>query len=250
VLALVSCARPPPADPTKSLVQAADADSPALALWVSEVSSLLASKELGDNLRALAADYPVVFLRERTLGTVTDVAQILNLEQPGLRYVRTPVTLTGDGNDFVARAGWTGDFPDGSGVQTSSMTLGRGHFRRYTSANHVEKSCAINTLAHETTHTIAIHPTKIFYAIMDTGAGAPADTNAIVASYFVGSVAQCTWLQNQSRLPRDKAHLKTCVELFGVRNFNSLRCDRFTNEQPIEERPDLPGAAPPSWEAR
>ncbi len=248
LVALVACTRQRPVEMPAVYASVEGAEERAqVTAWIAEVRTLLASKELAANLAALAAEYPVVFLRDRALGDIAELVDVLHIDEEGLRYSRTPVFLRGDTSDFIARAGWTGDFPNGGGVQTTSMTLGRGHLQRYTSSNVVERSCAINTLAHETTHTIVTHPSKVFYAIMDTGTAPPSDARAVVASYLVGSVAQCTWLQNRDRLPRDRAHLAMCVELFGARSFNSLRCDRFANGQPIEPRSDLPGPAAPSW---
>jgi hypothetical protein len=70
-----------------------------------------------------------------------------------------------------------------------------------------------------------------------------ADKAAPLASYLIGSVAQCTYLQEIGRVPA--GGLGACVAVFGTRNFNNARCNRFTNGEAVEERADLPAPADP-----
>ena len=63
-----------------------------------------------------------------------------------------------------------------------------------------------------------------------------------VASYLIGSVAQCTWLERQGRIGR--ADIPACVETFGVAAFNWERCGQFAGGEPVAPRPGLPPAAP------
>ncbi len=106
----------------------------------------------------------------------------------------------------------------------------------------VRRSCAINTLAHEIAHTISISPFVFTPAFTDTRLGERAIPrrgagHSPVASYLIGSAAQCAWLQQQGRIA--PGEVRACVEVFGTRGFND-RCGAFTAGEPIRERPGLP----------
>ncbi|MDO8408607.1 MAG: hypothetical protein Q7S93_00870 [Phenylobacterium sp.] len=106
----------------------------------------------------------------------------------------------------------------------------------------VRRSCAINTLAHEIAHTISISPFVFTPAFTDTRLGERAiprrgEGDSPVASYLIGSAAQCAWLRQQGRIVAGE--VRACVEVFGTRGFND-RCTAFGPGEPIRERPDLP----------
>jgi len=106
----------------------------------------------------------------------------------------------------------------------------------------VQRSCAINTLAHEIAHTISISPFVFTPAFTDTRLGERAiprrgEGDSPVASYLIGSAAQCAWLQQQGRIAASE--VGACVEVFGARGFND-RCAAFTAGEPVQERPGLP----------
>jgi hypothetical protein len=48
--------------------------------------------------------------------------------------------------------------------------------------------------------------------------------DAPIATYLVGTTAQCTWLQKKGHLPRTTPAFKSCVARFGVGKFNSSQC--------------------------
>jgi hypothetical protein len=110
----------------------------------------------------------------------------------------------------------------------------------------VEKSCAINTLAHELSHLIVTDQKLILHALTDTGITPPSRPINAIASYLIGTTAQCTWLEKVNRL--EPKNFPECVAIFGTLNFNSLRCNQFNNTSPLQLRPSLPPAAKPSWE--
>jgi len=213
--------------------------------WISEVQSILNSKEFYENLTSLDKTYPFVYLRDNIIGTVSDVADIITLRAPNLRAVRTPMAIVGGIDTDYAFGGWTGD-PLHEGDSSTSLTIGRTHLKRYFSQNQVEKSCAINTLAHELSHLIVTDQKLILHALTDTGITPPSRPINAIASYLIGTTAQCTWLEKANRL--EPKNFPECVAIFGTLNFNSLRCNQFNNTSPLQLRPSLPPAAKPSWE--
>lgn len=209
-----------------------------LASLIREAHATLGSATFRENLLALKTAYPRIYANPAwTRIDVDRLAAILSLEEPDTRYVRLPVALRGSesygdggtGFNYIGSTGsvhWNGEDPVGA------MSLGRVNMFRYRQDNIVDRSCAINTMAHEITHTISRTPGKYIYAIADTAVGSlPADTSA-TASYLVGSVAQCTWLQAQGRI--GAADVPKCVGVFGVKEFNNPKCPEFEADEPIE----------------
>ena len=220
------------------------ADHAVLQSWIDDTKGVLASSEFADNLRSLEADYPKVWLSPRLQYTaIPGLADRLRGITGGYRFVPTPVYLRGGAGDDTARAGYAGLAADGR-TGLSAMTLGRLHLRRYRSSDVVEKSCAINTMAHEASHTLTDTDPAFLHAIEDTGNGAaPAGSTAPLASYLIGATAQCTYLQKRGRVAA--TGLRACIAVFGTNNYNSNRCNQFGNGQAVEERPGLPDAAKP-----
>jgi hypothetical protein len=112
----------------------------------------------------------------------------------------------------------------------------------WTADDLVRRSCAINTLAHEIAHTISISPFVFTPAFTDTRLGERAiprrdGGDSPVASYLIGSAAQCAWLQQQGRI--EASDVRACIEVFGTRGFND-RCAAFALGEPVRERPGLP----------
>ncbi len=213
--------------------------------WIAEVQSVLNSSEFEQNPKSLETTYSSVYLRSNLIGAVSDVADIIALREPNLRAVKTPMALVGGTDSDYAFGGWTGD-PFNEGDSSTSLTIGRAHLKRYFSQNQVEKSCAINTLAHEFAHLIVTDKKRILHALTDTGIAAPSQKVDAIGSYLIGTTAQCTWLENRGRLA--PTTLTECVKIFGTVNFNSLRCNQFKNTDILQLRNDLPSPAKPSWE--
>jgi hypothetical protein len=210
--------------------------------WIDATTAVLRSPEFSANLRSLAGVYQSVFhdggRNQPRYVTINDLAAMLE-GRGAFRYVPVAVALSGGEGFFGGLTGWTG-FTEADKSQSGSMTLYRGDLRRWRSNDRVEQSCAINTLAHEITHTIASDARLYIQAVtdfhrFDAVAGRPA------ASYLVGTVAQCTWLQQQGRVT--PAGLRQCVTVFGTRHFNSGRCSSFAAGQPVEVRVGLPPEA-------
>ena len=111
------------------------------------------------------------------------------------------------------------------GVEPVAIVIGRQVFDRYRGASNMRRSCTHNTLVHEWTHTFSMGDNHN-PVVVDTGPlGAPASSGTLpLASYTVGSVAQCTWLQQRGDIARDAGALKACVAKFGTTAVNSNSC--------------------------
>jgi hypothetical protein len=82
------------------------------------------------------------------------------------------------------------------------------------------------------THTISNSPQFVILVLEDEGSGGPGvGTTTPIASYLVGSVAQCTYLQQEGRI--QAGDLKSCVATFGISSFASNRCGRFPGTGPV-----------------
>ena len=121
------------------------------------------------------------------------------------------------------------------------MSIGRRHLRRYRSTNAVERSCAINTFAHERSHTFSSSLKYANLMIEDAGTGSPPVGGSVpIASYLIGSVAQCTALQNAGRIQAES--VKACVAAFGVSDYWNTRCDQFNASEAVKWPKDPPKA--------
>lgn len=236
-----------PSDPVHIDGAGGAAERQSLTSLLTEALATLRSQRFQTNLKSLQGEYPLLYLREDRsgapeTGSVDDLADIIAGKAPNYRYVRSPVALTGNQKNSTAAAGETG-----TAAHEGSMTLGREHLASWQSADMVRRSCALNTVAHEIAHLVSTDPTSYVYALTDASAGAlssigkdgsPLVSPLPVASYFTGTVAQCTWLQEKGYSPA--VDLKTCVQMFGTRGFNKLRCGEFSGGREIRFRPRLP----------
>jgi hypothetical protein len=211
-----------------------------LSKLIKESYSILQSDLFRANMLSLEKEYPSIFFQIENdmingsvkTGSTVDILNILQSKNQ-YRYVPAAVGLVGDNKYFFALSGITGD------SISASFTLGRGNLSNWLSNNIVEKSCPINTVSHELSHLISSDKTYFrtdTQPIRDMFAASQSGTNA-VASYLIGAVAQCTWLQQNNYSP--KVDLMSCVKVFGHRGFNSGRCSQFSSNQRIEYRPDL-----------
>lgn len=236
--------------PFRELRGAASQDEEALAAnLLTEAYSALRSPEFQANLLALAGRYPAVYLDNRhQAGTVDDVAGFVAGQAAGSRYVPVDVFLVGGDRDGAAHyLAVTRENSAGEG-RYSDIALGGFVLANYRSPDVVQRSCAINVAAHEYSHTISRTPLVYRPAFTDTTTGQTEiagrrDRTTPVASYLVGTVAQCTWLQLQGRIARSE--VPACVTVFGVASGNDQRCGQFRDGQPVALRPDLAPASPP-----
>jgi hypothetical protein len=217
----------------------------ALASLLDESYAVLRSPELQDALGALAAQYPAIYARkEQPNASPAEIADFVALKTPGSRYVQVDVRLIDGAPDFLGMAG-----EHGAGVgRYADIVLVRPVLGAWTAQDLVMRSCAINVAAHEYAHTLSTSPIVYDAAVTDTRPGegriaGRTNRTAPVASYLLGTIAQCVWLERQGRIR--PGGLAGCVEVFGVNSGNPARCDDFTEGQAVAPRPDLPPLRPP-----
>ena len=222
-------------------------DAEAVSRWIAEATTLLQSPEFEDNFHRASTLYPELFVSqtEDLVPTATVMARLKTSDPklPHLWWPQSFVSLTGDqatrspdqtGFGFeasrIAGAGpIMGNYEDGE------IELGRLHLARYTRGDMVEKSCALNTMVHEISHTLSEKPNMFWMHILDSEEDVTPPRDVYEASYFIGTIAQCTYLQNAGRI--DAAGFRACMMTFsdpayGSR-FKSKACDDFTGDTPI-----------------
>jgi hypothetical protein len=222
---------------------ASEAEADALGRLMGEAYGTLRSEAFQQNLRGLAGRYPAIYARRNQQDASPDqLADYVALEPLGSRFVNADVILIGGTHDYHAAAG------QGPGEgRFSDIVLGRFVMAHWRADDLVRRSCAINVAAHEYAHTISTNPFVYEPAFTDTQPGQfliphRKDRTTPVASYLIGAVAQCTWLQAQGRIVR--ADVPACVEAFGVASGNDERCGAFPGDMPVAPRPGLPPLNP------
>lgn len=189
-------------------------------------------------LRAGAGNGPIYIARDQPRG---DVDAILARLRGQGRYLPVRLVLMSPAEVRFAR-----HYAAGGGVgyftQDGEIHIPPAVIAQWRSADPVERSCAINTLAHEIAHTVSVSPFVFTPAFTDTNAEQPTipgrrPGESPIASYLIGSAAQCAWLVREGRLAaRD---LGACVQVFGTAGFND-RCASFGRGEPVRERLGLP----------
>jgi hypothetical protein len=207
--------------PTSSEAEATD-----LQRWIGQTSAVLGSTEFARNIGLIVDANKDVSLGG-SVAKQSVLEQLIRDDGSPYRYHRTAITLVGDQNDASAFTGHVGE--QSNGTFTIASRLGRRHLARFRSTDPVERSCAINTMAHEMSHTIVNHPTWSQYVLEDgTGVGGATP----IASYVIGTVAQCTYLESLGRIP--KAGLANCVAAFGKSEFFNNRCGNYAAGQEVK----------------
>jgi hypothetical protein len=172
-----------------------------------------------------------------------EVGDLVALRPTGSRYVQVDVWLVGaEQGAALGYLGMAAEHSAGEG-RYSDIELVRPLLDAWASTDPVMRSCAINVAAHEYAHTLSTTPFVYRTAFTDTSLGevritSRRDRSTPVASYLLGTLAQCTWLQKQGRIERED--VPACVEVFGVASGNPQRCQSFADGGPIAPRPDLP----------
>lgn len=207
---------------------------------------VLASPEFAAVLRAAAGDGAIYAARDRQSVSADQVLE--DLSGAG-RYLPADITLLAGQRDDPAS--WHHASAGGIGYfrQRAEVVLGREVLSQWRAADAVERSCAVNTLAHEVAHTVSTSPLVFTNAFTDTRLGereipGRRDRSTPVASYLIGASAQCAWLQQQGRVARSAEAARACVHVFGTRGFND-RCRAFAQGETVRERPGLPPTMPP-----
>jgi hypothetical protein len=163
-------------------------------------SAILMSDALQSNAGAIQSTYPEIFLNG-TLGykRPADVVSLLQMPRSGMRYRRTPVVF-GSG----AITGFDG--------QRWRMAIKQSTLDQWLSDDPVMRSCAVNTVAHEITHTFVSESSGSMSFIDGGLEGFRSRRNGTTGSYVIGQLAQCTWLAEQGRIA--KSEVAACVPVF------------------------------------
>jgi hypothetical protein len=220
-----------------------DAETERLKALLGEAYGVLRSPAFRENLLSLADRYPVIYARDAEQdATVARIASIVALEPSGARFAPAQVELVENTSGGLGAAGEGAVSGRYSDILIEGMVLAA-----YGRSDTVARSCAINVAAHEYAHTIILTPMGFGNAFSDTTTGQTRIPNrqtpgSPVASYLIGAVAQCTWLQRQGRIAQ--AEVPTCVEVFGTAAFNWDRCNHFPGDAPVAPRPGLAPAVP------
>lgn len=221
-----------------------DGETKALTALLDDAYRTLRSPELRTNLLALEGRYPAVYARDaEQAATIPRLASIVSLEPADARFAPAQVELVENTSGGLGAAGGGPALGRYADILIERIVLAA-----YGRADVVARSCAINVAAHEYSHTIVLTPMGYGNAFSDTQTGQEAIANrqrpgTPVASYLIGSVAQCTWLARQGRIGR--ADVPACVEVFGTASFNWDRCGQFAGGEPVAMRPGLAPPAPP-----
>lgn len=221
-----------------------DAESEALTRLLTDAFAVLRSPAFRANLLALEERYPSVYARgSEQAATISRIASIVSLEPVGSRFAPAQVALVEGASGGLGAAG-----EGAASGRYSDILIERIVLAAWARPDPVARSCAINVAAHEYAHTIVLTPMGFGNAFTDTRADQDMIPNrkasgTPVASYLIGSVAQCTWLAQQGRI--DREDVPACVRVFGTAAFNWSRCGQFARGEPVAERPGLAPPAPP-----
>ena len=208
---------------------------------INESYAILRSEEFRANLGIVAQQFDVAYVGTEKLNDpaaaryakMSALAEMVTANG-AYRYVYAPVYPVGGSGHYNDTA--VTRTADG----TATFSIGRGHLYNWRQNNLVHRSCAVNTVAHELTHLISSSPDSFELkdqVLRDWGAGNLSDARP-VASYLLGTVAQCTWLQKAGYQP--EVDITKCLAAFGHRGFNGLRCTKYPMGTPIEDYASLP----------
>lgn len=219
-------------------------DADALSQWIEEAVALFQSPKFETNFMRASSLFPEVYVsKSQDIILTSLLLQRLKTDDPylsALWWPKTYVVLNGEtavrsenrrgfGFEALRNAG-AGPFPVGEiGTATGEIELGRLHFARYTQGDTVEKSCAMNTMVHEISHTLSDRPDIFWMHVLDTEEDVTPPRGIFEASYFVGIIAQCTYLEDVGRI--DPSGFEACIRTFSdpasASRFRSIACDDF-----------------------
>jgi hypothetical protein len=167
-------------------------------------AQVLASSEFAANLGETAANLDLRMAPDGASVTPGELAEMLRGDRPGIRYAPARVRWRqwGGSNTELDRG------QPVIGLKRSIRSLWRSSSAR-------NRACAINSAAHELTHILTARPEGFEWLIADWGyQNTPRSQH--FASYTVGSVAQCTWLNQQGGLA---GTVGECVLRNGTRSY-------------------------------
>lgn len=192
---------------TPNLQPAGDLPAPEqaeIAALIAETRRVLALPAFERNLAAAGAEFGMIaqspFGKRLPAATVAAIIQ----GRDG-RYAFYPTAVSWGNEAAVSTA------------HPGVIALSRRARDNWRAATPQERALAINSLAHEITHTITSCSPGLCLVFADRGFSFGwLRGNPPLVSYTVGSVAQCTWREEQGIMPEG---LIACVRRFGVRSF-------------------------------
>jgi hypothetical protein len=129
------------------------------------------------------------------------------------------LTLRFHGTNQTADTEFSG--ASGSTIQLNSCTFDRAATPPPPGSDDVEGfACAINTIAHEWTHTIPAPDAPTTERFLDRGHD---KASGMLVSYTVGAIAQCTYLESIGHLSIPFA---TCIDQAGTNILKTAPCQR------------------------
>lgn len=226
------------------------ADKDVLSAWINDAVTLFKSPAFESHFIRASTRFPEVYVSE-TEDIIPSLTLLKRLKtqdprNPHLWWPKTYVVLDGAtvtrsqdrlGFGFEgSRKAIAGPYPKTLPPQTSGqIEIGRLHLARYKAGDAVEKSCALNTMVHEISHTLSDTPHKYWMHILDSQRGVAPPRGTFEASYFIGVIAQCTYLENIGRI--GSGEFETCILTFSdpslSSRFRSSACDDFPDGKVI-----------------
>ncbi|MGC4118034.1 MAG: hypothetical protein QM765_26480 [Myxococcales bacterium] len=204
----------------KPVVEGAAQDELAAEL-VERTWEVVHSKRFRDNFLSLRALHPRLWLAPRGDTVCPEQAVGALMEEVGWeRRVEAVTVLIVQGGGGVETAS-TEIVASADGRLKAVMRLGRSAVTRW-ECGGMAASCAINTVAHELTHTVASPDGAELFA--DRGVTYAEMRDRQLVSYFVGAVAQCTYLQLEAERAGKSHDLADCIRKVGTRRMNASLC--------------------------
>lgn len=200
-----------------------------LQVLVDSAVALIVKPELARTGAQVAAANPRVYLRENLEEQNSEQTAMAVASPPaGWSYLSTRLNLTGGGAVTGPNRRNT--------PHALRILIPAARLRMWRSKNLVERSCALNTTAHEISHTLVSSSTRFFPVFTDTGASS--NVRRTYASYLTGDMAQCTFLRMMNRI--DGKGVTGCVPAWTGWNakkkhvyFRSGICSRFNSTEPV-----------------
>lgn len=188
-----------------------DADREDLEALFAATEDVLLSDEFARNFLSVADSVGPLWLAPGgdTIDGTTTLGLILRAQHAVPVPVALTVTIEGAGDGRVT-AETQVVHKEGESTAVATMLLGRKTVQRFQS--HEVRACAINTVAHELTHTIPGVDGGPY--IKDCGRTFASVLQRPLVSYVAGAVAECTYLERAKEI--SSADLMSCVESVGV----------------------------------
>lgn len=197
--------------------------------------SSLSSKDFLTNAAQIDSAYPTVYLHGQSAMKASDAARLLQEKPTVGGFMATEIRIVpsrrGAGVDLNAA---------GNGLV---MEINRLPLDNWAAQSRVQKSCAINTVAHEISHTLSRSATSWASVFVDSETGnstlAESRRKGTTGSYVMGNLAQCSHLRTIGRIPGDQ--VVSCVPVWyfyspvtptssETSGFANLRCTNFQAE--------------------